>query len=76
MTENKQQYPQWLIDAFQAMHDCRDAQKKYFEWKTEDRLKNAKTKESRVDDILKQAIKAGIIQPKQNEQTSQSNLFK
>ena len=70
------QCPQWLLKLLQDLLDMRDAQKEFFEAKSDYRKKVAIAKEQKADQWLERAVKAGLIchKPKP-ENKNQSTLF-
>jgi hypothetical protein len=69
------EYPKEQIDFLQAVQDMRDAQDGYFKQPCDFRLRLAKAKEHKVDQLLKPYKDAGVIRPAQNPQTNQRDLF-
>lgn len=65
----------WLANIMQAVYDMREAQKEYFKQPSNYRLTHSKIKESKVDNILSEAMKNGYIKPIEKPTTNQQELF-
>jgi len=63
------------VQLLQAVYDMRQAQKAYFNERSNYKLKEAKLKESRVDALLVPWIKAGIVKDKKSINIQQGGLF-
>lgn len=72
---SQQEYPQHQIDFVQAVHEMREAQDDYFKQPNNYRLRVAKMKEQKVDQLLAPYRKEGVIKTKQTKITNQQNLF-
>lgn len=53
-----------LREMMQAIYDMRQSQRRYFSMPNDYHLKVAKTKEAKVDSILKEVAKLGLIKEK------------
>lgn len=66
-TEATKNYPAWFTSLLQDVLDMRDAQKDYFASRNEYKKRVAIGKETRVDELLKQWVKAGIVAHRQKD---------
>lgn len=75
MNQDQNQYPKHQVEILQAVQDMRDAQDDYFKQPNDYRLRVAKAKEQKVDQLLLPWLKANVIKKKQPQKTNQQNLF-
>jgi hypothetical protein len=69
------EYPKFQIDLLQAVQDMRDAQRSYFNQPCDFRLKLAKVKEQKVDQLLKPYENEGLIRSATKTITNTKSLF-